>query len=54
MIEEKAHENILIYDIFYKNLIDSKPLGIRFNKTDDFSRIYDGTRYLIFSGLKKR
>ena len=24
-----------------------KPLGIRFNKIDEFIRIYDGTRYVV-------
>ena len=38
---------------FYKTLIDSKPLHIRFDKTDGFIRIYDGTRYLIFFGSEK-
>ena len=27
-IDKKSHENILIYDISYKTLIDSKPLCI--------------------------
>ena len=31
LIDEKSHENILVYNILYKNLIDSKPLLIRFN-----------------------
>ena len=44
LIDEKSHENILIYDISYKPLIDSKPLYIRFNKIDEFIRIFDGTR----------
>ena len=26
LIEEKSHKNILIYDIWYKTLIGSKPL----------------------------
>ena len=30
LIDEKSHENILIYDISYKTLIWSKPLRIRF------------------------
>ena len=38
---------------FYKTLIDSKPLHIRFDKTDGFIRIYDGTRYLMFFGSEK-
>ena len=52
-IDEKSHENILIYDNSYKTLIDTKPLRIRFDKIDGFIRIYDGTRYLtIFSSEK--
>ena len=43
MIDEKSHENILIYDISYKTLIGSKPLRIRFNKIDGIIRIFDGT-----------
>ena len=46
LIDEKSHENILIYDILYKTLIDSKPFCIRFDKIDGFFRIYDETRYL--------
>ena len=45
-LEEKSHENILIYDISYKTLIGSKPFCIRFDKIDGFIRIYDETRYL--------
>ena len=40
-IDEKSHENILVYNISYKSLIDSKPLRIRFNKIDGFIRVYD-------------
>ena len=47
LIDEKSHKNILIYDISYITLIGSKPLRIRFDKTDGFIKIYDGTRYLI-------
>ena len=53
LIDEQSHENILIYGISYKTLIDSKPLRIRFNKIDGFIRIYDITRYLkLFSSEK--
>ena len=53
LIDEQSHENILIYGISYKTLIDSKPLRIRFNKIDGFIRIYDRTRYLkLFSSEK--
>ena len=53
LIDEKSHENILIYDISYKTLIGSKPLRIRFDKIDGFIRIYDGTRYLTLFGSEK-
>ena len=53
LIDEKSHKNILIYDISYITLIGSKPLRIRFDKTDGFIKIYDGTRYLILFGSEK-
>ena len=34
LIDEKSYENILVYNILYKTLIDAKPLRIRFNKVD--------------------
>ena len=52
LIDDKSHENILIYDIWYKTLIDSNLLRI-FNKIDQIIRIYDGTRYLTLFGTKK-
>ena len=42
----KTYENILIYDISYKTFIGSIPLGIRFDQTDWFIKIYDGLRHL--------
>ena len=53
LIDEKSYENILVYNILYKTLIDAKPLRIRFNKVDGFIRVYDGTRYLVLSGGEK-
>ena len=53
LIDEKSHKNILIYDISYITLIGSKPLRIRFDKTDGFIKIYDGTRYLILFDSEK-
>ena len=44
LIDKKSNENILVYIISYKSLIDSKPLRIRFDKTNGFIRVYDGTR----------
>ena len=34
LIDEKSYKISLVYNIFYKTLIDSKPLHIRFNKID--------------------
>ena len=53
LIDWKSHENILIYNISHKTLIDPKPLPSRFDKTDGFIRIYDGTRYLTLFGSEK-
>ena len=53
LIDKNSFENILIYDISYKNLIDPKPLRIRFDKINGFIRIYDGTRYLALFGSEK-
>ena len=46
LIDKKLYENILIYNISYKTLIDPKPFRIRFDQTDGFIRIYDVIRYL--------
>ena len=45
LIDKKSHENVLVYNISHKSLIDSKSLCIKFNKVDEFIRVYDGTRY---------
>ena len=52
LINEKSHENILIYKISYKTLIDLKPLRIRFDEIDGFVRTYDEIRYSTFLALK--
>ena len=39
--------------IFYKSLIDYKPLRIRFDKIDRFIRVYDRTRYLVLLRREK-
>ena len=49
LIDEKSHENVLVYNISYKNLI-TKPLRIRFDEIDGFIRVYNGTRYLVLFG----
>ena len=53
LINEKLHENILIYNISYKNLTGSKHLQIRFYKIDEITRIYDGNRHSTLFGTKK-
>ena len=53
LLNEKSHKNISICDISCKSLIAQKYLYIRFDKTDGFIRIYDGTRYLVLFGPGK-
>ena len=43
----------MIYDISSKTLIDAKPLPVRINRIDRFTRVYDGTRYLVLFGVQK-
>ena len=40
LLDEISCENILIYDLLYKNLIDTKLLPVMFNKVDGFIRDY--------------
>ena len=53
LIDEKSHENILIFDISCKTSIGPKPLCVRFNQVDGFIRVYDGNRYLAFFRLER-
>ena len=53
LADEKSYKNVSVYNISYKSLIDSKPLRIRFEKTNGFIRVYGGTRYLLLFGSKK-
>ena len=53
LIDEKSHENILVYDILYKTSIGTKPLRVRFDKIDEFIRFYDGITYLTLFGSEK-
>ena len=50
---EKSCENILVYNISYKTLIDVKHFRIRFNKIDGFIIACDGTRYLVLFESEK-
>ena len=54
LIDEKLYQNILVYDISHKILIDGKPLCVRFNKMDGFIKVYDRNRYLVSFGDEKR
>ena len=47
LIDEKSHDNTLLYNVSCKTLIGTKPLLIRFDKINGFIRVYDGTRYLV-------
>ena len=53
LIDENSYENILVYNISYKSLIDSKPWRIRFDKLDGFVRVYDRTKYLVLFRSEK-
>ena len=46
----KNHTKILWFMTFHKKLVDSKPLGTRIDKIDEFIRIYNGTRHLTLFG----
>ena len=53
LTDEKPYENILVFNISYKRLIDSMPLRIRFDKINGFIRVFDGPRYLALFGSEK-
>ena len=53
LIDKKPYENILVYNISCKSLIDFRPLHIRFDKIDVSIRVYGGTRYLVLFGSEK-
>ena len=53
LLDKKSYGNISVYDISYKILIGAKPLRIRFDKIDEFIRVYDRTRHLVLFGLVK-
>ena len=53
LIDKQSYENIFLYNISYKTLIDVKPLHIRVDKIDGFIRVYDGTRYLVLFRSEK-
>ena len=40
-----SYENIFVYNILHKKVMDAKPMRIRFDKVDGIIKIYDGIRY---------
>ena len=52
LLAEKLYETFFIHDISYKFLISAKSLGIRFDKVDEFIRVYDAGRCLVLLGPK--
>ena len=53
LLDEKSYENILVYNITYKNLISGNIFRISFDKTDRFTRVSEGARYLVLFGAEK-
>ena len=53
LIDEKSHENFLIFEISYKTLLDSKRLRIRLDEIVVFIENYDGNTYLTLLSSKK-
>ena len=45
LIDEKSYKSILNYDIAYKTRYIAKPLGIIFERVDEYIRKYDGIKY---------
>ena len=50
LIYEKSYGSILVLNISYKTLNDSKPLRIRFDKIGRYIRVYNWTRNLVLFG----
>ena len=44
---------VVVVNILSKTLIGAKPLCIRVSKIDGFTRVYNGTRYLVLCGPEK-
>ena len=48
LLDKKLYENISVYNISYKTPIGTKPLRIRFDKTDGFIMVLDGkTKHVV-------
>ena len=46
LLDEKSYKDTLVYNILYKNFMDTKPLRIRFNEVDGIIKICNEVRYL--------
>ena len=53
LIDEKSKENILIYGISYRNLIDPNAFRFRFDKLGGFVKMYDWSKCLVLLGPEK-
>ena len=57
LFDEKSYKNryvnILIYYISYETFMGAKRLRIRFDKINEFIKIYDGIRYLVLYDYKR-
>ena len=51
--EKKSYKNILVYNISFKILIGANSLRIKFNKIDEFIRVFDKIRYLVLFEAEK-
>ena len=51
-MDEQSNENVLNYDISYKNLISAKPLHFMFDQIEGFMREYDRMKHLVFGSEK--
>ena len=52
LINERSYKNILAYNISYKTLIGAKRLRLRFDNVNEFIRVYDGNRYIVYLELE--
>ena len=43
----------MIYDVLFRNLIDTKPMRFIFSIVDEFIRDYDGAKNLVLFGPEK-
>ena len=51
IIFDWSYENIFVYNILYKKIMNAKPLLIRFDKVDGIIKIYHGIWYLELSNF---